>query len=76
MIVAGVMRNWSVISATIFGSGGSGQIFGPSGTGIPPSTGIPVNPGTGKCPKGYNFAFGRCWSPAQNPVPPSGGTLT
>jgi hypothetical protein len=74
MIAAGIMRNWSLISSTIFGSS-SGQIYGPNGSGIPPPTGIKPNSGTGKCPPGYNSAYGRCWSPAQNPVPPS-STLT
>lgn len=76
MIAAGVMRNWSVISAAIFSPLGAGSYGSPTGPGIPPPTGIPVNPATGKCPPGYNFAYNRCWSPAQNPIPPAGGGIT
>jgi len=70
MIVAGIIVNWSVISATIFGAAGSGQYGSPTGPGIPGPGGIPPNPKTHKCPPGYISAFGRCWSPAVNPIPP------
>jgi len=63
---------WSVLWSGIFESD-SNDITGANGSGIPPPTGISKNPGTGKCPPGYISAFGKCWSPGQNPIPPSGG---
>lgn len=66
MIVAGIVRNWGVLSAAIFGNVNSGlKVPGPGGL---PQVG-------GKCPPGYTSAYGRCWSPAQQPVPPAQGTV-
>jgi hypothetical protein len=56
--------------------GSSSQIYGPTGTGVNTAKGIPPNPATGKCPPGYIRAYGKCWSPAEDPIPPTGGGLT
>lgn len=53
-------------------SGGSSS----GGAEVPPPSGIPPNAATGKCPPGYTYAYGKCWSPAVNPVPPSGAGVT
>jgi hypothetical protein len=50
----------------------SAPIYGPTGSGVNISNGIPMQ--NGKCPKGYIAAFGKCWSPAEDPKPPTGGT--
>jgi hypothetical protein len=74
MILAGIVKNWSLISNAIFsGAGmGSNNIYGAGGSGVKTSGGIP--PLKGKCPPGYISAYGKCWSPAENPVPPTTGS--
>lgn len=72
MIVAGIMVNWRVFSQLLF-SGTNPALRVPGPGGIPPLKG--KNKGNHGCPPGYNYAYGKCWSPAQNPVPSTGGGL-
>jgi hypothetical protein len=67
MIAFGVVKNWSAISSTIFGSNNSAlQVPGPGG--------IPTL--NGKCPgPNYYMYKGKCYSSAVN-LPPAGPITT
>lgn len=66
MIAFGIVKNWGLLSATIFGSSNSAlQVPGPGG--------IPAL--NGKCPgPNYYYFKGKCYSAAVNLPPNAGGT--
>lgn len=76
MIAFGIVKNWSAISSTIFGSNSPAlRVPGPGG--IPPSPGSGNKKGNAKCPgPNYYYFAGKCYPSSVNLPPQNGPVLT